>query len=182
MTTVVNPFSAFVGMASCKDGVTCDRNGENTLLVLPEMLSAQFQWWELTIIKKPGQFCRLTGPRKETTMYVDCSRTDCAEQEPDYQALDTLLYRTHPAPYDIRKHVNEDQKCQSKTNGDGWWGGTRWVVWPCRERDCPRHWRRYAIRRYARIRKRLQPRANAYQFRLSCRRQILPRIRPINPR
>lgn len=79
-------------------------------------------------------------------------------------------------PYDVTKYVNQTEKCLSTSNlrGDGLWDAntSTWRQAPCKRRDCRRHWRRYAIRKYAQIRSKLEPRLRTYHVRLSCKRHI----------
>lgn len=69
------------------------------------------------------------------------------------------------------------RRCTAKGNkGDGrrdsYTG--RWEEYKCVNKTCPRHWRRYARRKYHAVKAKLGKFPNWYHIRLSCKRHIRP--------
>lgn len=80
--------------------------------------------------------------------------------------------RTKPTYYEgPYPSIIAQARCISGRNRDGIWDHTerRWLIPPCRRKDCPRHWRLYAKRKYHRLKKQLPTYPYWRSIRLSCK-------------
>lgn len=121
-----------------------------------------------TVLDSGAQAENHTGDHPDHPLiYIPQGGLGTPTSNPDQ--TDPIPFRRLTIPLIIDNH-----KCISKHNGDGTWDELdhRWIQRPCKKKDCPRHWRRYAITQYFRHRPDRHSRLYWYHVRLSYKRDI----------